>query len=181
MKTVIKIIEIININLFNVKFVNSEIATAIPLLALFIANKVMKLPIRFTEFIELFKIRKSLDSIFLIKEETRTEVWEEPRPGRKAEKIPAIDPRKTNLNFLNSIFRFCSICSGILELFFILKIKELRPNNPESRGNKGSFVFGKFKVMKPNVPAKRNIVNVRNLCFSLKINIIERRIKIICI
>ena len=105
MNTDIRITETISINFVNVKLVNLEIATAIPFLALFMANKVMKLPIKLTELIALFKTKKSLLSIFLIIEEVKTDVCDVPKPGRKAEKIPAIKPIRTYFNFLKSILK----------------------------------------------------------------------------
>ena len=62
----------------------------------------------------------------------------------------------------------------------MLKINELKPNKPANKGSKGSFIFGVFNIIKPIVPENKNIVKVKNLCFSFKIKIIVRIIKIIC-
>lgn len=64
-------------------------------------------------------------------------------------------------------FSFVTVfCKGILILSFNEISKVLTPNKPESKGNKGSFKVGRFKVIIPKTPAKR-MINVAAILFPL--------------
>ena|SRR3989338_8602508 len=102
-------------------------------------------------------------------------------PGRK-EQIGAAMEAEIEV-FMNSFFvrvislSFEIFCSGSLggESFSEM-INVEAPKSPVRRGSIGSFI-GRFKVVKPRKPAKRNIVKERRNFSSLKMIYEERKIK----
>jgi len=102
-------------------------------------------------------------------------------PGRKEQSGAAIDAaipvfRKELLLILTSL-KLKAFCRGILVLLFKLIINPETPNNPESKGNKGSLT-GKLKVKYPKNPDNKKIINPINIFSSLNIKYKETKIKI---
>lgn len=94
-------------------------------------------------------------------------------PGKKPAMldIPKQENNVLNVVFLFMFMLFVIICFGILFSFFILKSKVLVPNNPDSIGNSGWFMWFEFSTRIPRIAANRITVNVTKsffLSFSVK-------------
>ena len=142
-----------------------------PFLDLFIVYRAMILRIIMIVFIAPVRMIKPL-CLSLINEDAMIAAWDVPSPGKKPDKH---DARKAGINdfiiVLFFIFSVSSVCFGIFILSFNEIISVLVPNKPESRGNRGWFMF-EFKTINPKVPDNKKIISALSLFLDFKINIV---------
>ena len=138
----------------------------------------MKLKTIVREEIKPRENKNCFELCFFIIEEN-VAICDAPIEGRKPIRHErSVEISKFGRLFFNLIcFIVVIFCFGICVFCFMVKIKEEEPNNPVNKGRRGSFI-GKFNVARPKKPARRKIINAEILYFSLKINIVDKIIKI---
>ena len=96
----------------------------------------------------------------------------EPMPGRKEKK--GTMKMDANVDLKNSdLVRVICFNGKIICLFIFVddfreRISDDKPNSPDSNGSKGCSI-GRLNVSNPRNPAKRKMIRLVKICFSLKI------------
>ena len=91
-------------------------------------------------------------------------VCADPKPGRKAATKPMPEAAETDLvKFFAERDNGLEICWGMIDFCRKLSMMIEKPNNPESKGNKGCSRLGMLKTSSPNAPESKNTTKAFNL------------------